>query len=470
MTALINLLRTSTFRLMAVYMVLFALSSGAILAYVYWNTAVLLESQADETIEAEISGLAEQYRQGGLGRLMATVQARSRNPSNNVYLLTNFKGDRLAGNLDALPPGVEEVTGWTEFSYDVLTPRGPAPHLARAQYFTLRGGYKLVVGRDVQERRRFADLIKQALIWALGITLALGAGGGIFLSRTFLRRVDAINATSRAIMAGDLSERMVVSGTGDELDRLATGLNEMLEQIERLMTGMREVTDNVAHDLKTPLTRLRARVEDALRGGVKAGYKTALEATLKEADDLLDIFNALLSIARAEAGESRSGMTETDIGALVVDLAELYEPLAEDAGGKVTARAEDGLMARADRQLLSQALANLIDNALKYAGTEASPGRLDIMLGARAADGSIVLTVSDNGPGIAAKDRVRVVERFVRLDDARSNPGSGLGLSLAAGIVKLHGGTMLLKDNAPGLMVEIILPALTAKVAPGTGS
>ena len=338
-------------------------------------------------------------------------------------------------------------------------------HLARAQYFTLAGGFKLVVGRDVQERRRFARLIRGALIWALGITLALGVGGGIFLSRTLLRRVEAISKTSRAIMAGDLTERMTVSGTGDELDRLASGLNEMLEQIERLMTGMREVTDNVAHDLKTPLTRLRARVEDALRGGSKVEYRAALEQTLSEADDLLKTFNALLSIARAEAGEARAGMGEVDASQLVHDLAELYEPLADEAGFKFTVEVEEGLAVKADRQLLSQALANLIDNAMKYAQSPDGDETRDITLSARREKTNVMLCVADKGPGIAEQDRSRVVGRFVRLDEARTKPGNGLGLSLAAGIAKLHNGHMRLEDNKPGLRVELILPGIKPDLA-----
>jgi signal transduction histidine kinase len=450
---------------MAVYLVLFTISVGAILGYVYWNTAVLLERQGDETIKAEITGLAEQYRQGGLRQLVRTVASRSRNPSDNVYLLANVSGNHLAGNLNALPPGVTGGTGWTEFSYSVPTPKGRVPHLARAQFFVLAGGFKLVVGRDVQERRRFAQLIKRALIWALGLTLALGIASGIFLSRTLLRRVEAISQTSRAIMAGDLSERMAVSGTGDELDQLAASLNEMLEQIERLMTGMREVTDNVAHDLKTPLTRLRARVEDALRGGSKNEYKTALEQTLIESDDLLKTFNALLSIARLEAGEARAGLVEVDASQLVLDLAELYEPLAEDAGFRFTFEAEEGLRIKADRQLISQALANLIDNAMKYAQGPGSNQAPDIALSVRGVDNDVVLCVADNGPGVAKKDRDRVIDRFVRLDGARTKPGNGLGLSLAAGIAKLHNGQLRLEDNEPGLRVELILPAIDPDLA-----
>lgn len=459
MPGLANLLKSSTFRLTALYLVLFALSVAVILGVVYWNTAVLLERQGDDTINAEISSLSEQYRQGGLAQLVRILRQRSANPSNNVYLLAGFGGARLAGNLNTQPPGLDGRSGWIEFPYTVVMPEGQKRHLARARFFTLSGGFKLVVGRDVEERRRFAGLIRQTLFLSLGFSLGLGLIGGIVLSRGFLRRIEGIGETAQTIMKGDLSERMSVRGTGDELDRLSVSLNEMLEQIESLMTGMREVTDNVAHDLKTPLTRLRAGVEDALRSGSKAQYRAALERTLEEADDLLKTFNALLSITRLEAGDRREGLRLIDASALLHDVAELFEPSAAERGATLDVDAEPGLELRADRQLLSQAVVNLIDNALKYARSDDDDFKPAIKLEARKQGGEIVVTIADNGPGIPERDRERVLNRFVRLDAARSKPGNGLGLSLVAGIVKLHGGEMVLEDNAPGLRVVLKLPA-----------
>lgn len=462
MRTLVKLLHTSTFRFAAVYLLLFALSSGAILAYVYWNTAVLLERQTDETIEAEITGLNEQYRQGGLDALIRTMAERSGRSSDGLYLFSNYFGRRLAGNMDGKPKEVAGASGWVEFPYSVNTPEGREYHRARAFHTQLRGGFTLIVGRDVEERLQFANLIQQTLVWALAMTAGLGFIGGLLLSRNFLKRIDLIGETSRNIMAGDLSERMPVTGTGDELDRLSISLNGMLDQIERLMTGMKEVTDNVAHDLKTPLTRLKARVEDALRSDTTADHRDALEQTLREADSLLETFAALLSIARTEAGEARSGLEPTDISSVVAELGELYEPLAEEAGGTLNVDAGAGLQLRGDRQLLAQALTNLLDNALKYAAWPEGEGGhppLAVTLSARRQGRDIVVEVSDNGPGIPAADRARVIERFVRLDTSRSKPGSGLGLSLVSGVARLHGGRLELLYAGPGLRARLYLPA-----------
>lgn len=452
-----KLIKTSTFRLAAVYLAVFAISVGAILGYVYWNTAVLLERQIDETIRAEVSSLGEQYRQGGLGQLMETIKSRSEHPSDNIYLLTNYFGRRIAGNIDALPVEAVGGQGWMEFAYAVETAEGLERHQARAFHTPLDLGFTLLVGRDVQERRDFADLIRRTLFWAIGLAVVFGLGGAVMTSRNFLRRVDSISQTSRTIMAGDLSGRMPVSGTGDELDRLAENLNDMLDQIERLMIGMKEISSNVAHDLKTPLTRLRARAEDALRHGDGASCRAALEDTLEEADQLLRTFNALLSIARTEAGQAREGLGDIEAGPLVEELAEMFAPLVEEEGGRLTSRAEPGLVVRADRQLLAQALTNLLDNALKYAVTE--DRRLEVALTAERRDGSVIIAVADNGPGVPEAERDHVVERFVRLETGRSKPGSGLGLSLVAAVMTLHGGRLELRDNAPGLRAELVLPS-----------
>jgi signal transduction histidine kinase len=453
----LKLLQTSTFRLAATYLAVFAVSVGLVLGYVYWNTALLLERQLEDTIEAEVQGLAEQYRTRGVGGLIETVERRSALDSNSVYLFTNFRGKRLAGNLQRLPPAATKgKSGWVEFPYAIVTARGPQQHQARAFHVTLADGATLVVGRDVEERRNLAKIIHRTLFWALGLTLVLGIGGGLLMSRNFLRRVDAMTGTARSIMAGELSRRVALSGSGDELDRLAVSLNDMLDQIERLMGGMREVSSNVAHDLRTPLTRLRARLEGAIRSGSPDEQREALTETLEDADRLLQTFNALLSIARTEAGQAREGLAPIEVAPLIEEMAELYGPSAEEQGGTLTVRAAEGAHLRADRQLLAQALANLIDNALKYG--EGPDGKPDITVASALDNGHVILSVSDHGPGIAEEDRARVLERFVRLDASRSKPGSGLGLSLVAGIVKLHQGQIALEDNAPGLTVKLILP------------
>ena len=442
--------------MVALYLSLFVVSSGTVLGYVYWSTAGLLKLQTDDTIRAEITGLSEQYRQGGISQLVRTVAGRSRAEGESIYLVTRETGQKIAGNISNLPENRPAGEGWVEFPYEVATPNGVEGHDARAFLFRLPQGFVLLVGRDVNDRRYFVTLIRQAMLWAIGLTLVFGIGGGLLLSRNLLNRVDAIGRTSRAIMQGDLTERMAVSGTGDELDRLAVGLNEMLDQIERLMTGMREVSDNVAHDLRTPLTRLRVRLEDALRTGSNADHRMVIEETIVEADQLLKTFNALLNIARTESGEARTAMVEIDACDVLREVSELYEPLVEEAGGELVFQEGHDCHVEADRQLIAQAISNLVDNALKYGQPER--GEIQLTISVSATDGYAELAVADNGIGIAAEDRARSVERFVRLDTSRSQSGSGLGLSLVQGVARLHGGSFTLEDNEPGLRAVLRVP------------
>ena len=277
-----KILRTSTFRLAAIYLLVFALSVGAILAYVFWNTAGLLARQTDATIRAEVQALADQYRILGLPGIVDTIQRRSSERGGGIYLLANGEGKRVTGNLESVPKAVIDETGWIDFPLDIMVGATKQRRSARAFHADLTDNYQLIVGRDVEELKLFGDIIKRTLFWALGFALVLGLGGGWLTSRNFLRRVDAITDASRNIMGGNLAGRMPVTGSDDELDKLARALNEMLDQIERLMTGMKEVTSNVAHDLKTPLTRLRARVESALRSNNKTEYRSALDKTIED--------------------------------------------------------------------------------------------------------------------------------------------------------------------------------------------
>lgn len=456
-----KLFGTSTFRLSAVYLAVFILSVGAILAYIYWNTAGLLERQTDETIRAEVQGLADQYRIRGMAGLLDTIRRRSTDESGSIYLLTNTDGVRAAGNLASVPDEVAtQDSGWTEFPFAVKTSAGSEPHRARAFYTELPGGSVLVVGRDIEDMRQFATIIRNTLITGTLIALALGIGGGLLTSRNFLRRVDDITDASHSIMQGDLSGRMPVKGTGDELDRLAQSLNQMLDQIERLMRGMQEVSSNVAHDLRTPLTRIKARAESALRSGAEGDFKEALEQTIDESDRLLQTFNALLSIAKAESGQPREGLQPVDAAVILDEVAELYAPFAEDQGGSLKTEVEGAIEIRANRQLFAQAISNLVDNALKYGETPGTDAPEILLTGGTEGDNAVI-TVSDRGRGIAPEDREHVLERFVRLDESRSKPGNGLGLSLVAGVMKLHGGQVLLEDNQPGLKVKLVLPRLT---------
>jgi hypothetical protein len=322
------------------------------------------------------------------------------------------------------------------------------------------GGFHVLVGRDLEERERLYDIISNAGRWSFALVVVLGLAGGFFVSRRVLSRIDAMTGTSQAIMAGDLSGRLPVAGTGDELDRLANAVNAMLDRIVALMHGLSEVSDNIAHDLKTPLTRLRNRCEQALRGSPNdADYRAALETTIAESDELIRTFDALLMIARAESGHARDNMNEFDAAQIARDVGELYEPLAEQKGLALKVDAAAAAPVRGNRELVSQALANLVDNAIKYT----TPGELngsaaEILVKAGNEGERITLSVEDRGPGIPEADRSRVVERFVRLEQSRSEPGSGLGLSLASAVARLHGGELKLEDNHPGLKSTIALP------------
>jgi signal transduction histidine kinase len=466
-TALGKLFRTTTFKLTLVYLTVFALFAAFLLGYFALNTRRLITEQITDTVNAEITGLSEQYRLGGIRRLVIVVDARARRPGSSLYLVTTFTGQALAGNVTALAPGILDSPGWTETAYRRLdeaeSPKKPEhEHEALVRVFQLPGGFRLLVGRDLDERERLYRIVLSAGRWSVAIVIVLGLAGGLFVSRRVLARVDAMTETTRTIMDGDLSGRLPVAGTGDELDRLAQNLNAMLERIEALMQGLKEVSDNIAHDLKTPLTRLRNRAEQALRAAHnEAEYRAALDATIEESDGLIRTFNALLMIARAESGQARDDMNEFDAAEIAHDVGELYEPLAEEKGIALKVEADQPARVKGNRELISQALANLVDNAIKYAEPPAEPVNgvaPEIVVRALDSGDRILLTVADSGPGIPEGDRAHVVERFVRLEQSRSQPGSGLGLSLASAVARLHGGELTLEDNHPGLKSVIALP------------
>jgi hypothetical protein len=464
-TALGKLFRTTTFKLTLVYLTVFALFAAFLLGYFALNTRRLITEQITDTVDAEITGLSEQYRLGGIRRLVIVVDARARRPGSSLYLVTTFAGEALAGNVTALVPGILDKPGWTETAYRRLDEAENADrpeHEALVRVFQLPGGFRLLVGRDLDERERLYHIVLSAGRWSVAIVIVLGLAGGLLVSRRVLRRVDAMTETTRTIMAGDLGERLPVAGTGDELDRLADNLNAMLERIEALMYGLKEVSDNIAHDLKTPLTRLRNRSEEALRTAKsEAEYRAALEATIEESEGLIRTFNALLMIARAESGQARDDMSEFDAAEIAHDVVELYEPLAEEKGIALKVEGDAPAKVKGNRELVSQALANLVDNAIKYTeprDAAANGVAPEIVVRALSEGDRILLSVTDSGPGIPEADRGRVVERFVRLEQSRSQPGSGLGLSLAAAVARLHGGELTLSDNQPGLKSVIALP------------
>lgn len=465
-----KVLRTTAFKLSLAYLVIFAIGAGVVLTSLGYNLRKLLDEQISETVEAEIRGLSDVYRRGGIRGLVDAVEQRSRQPNASLYLVTTFTGESIVGNVAALPPGVLQRPGIAETTYQ-RAGESMQTHRALARIFILQGGFRLLVGHDLQDRDALGRVMSRALITSLIWLVLIGTIGGLIVATRVLRRVDAMNASAARIMNGDLARRLPVNGSGDELDRLAQNLNAMLERIADLMMGLKQVSDNIAHDLKTPLTRLRNGVEQALRTADRPDeYRAALEKVLEDSDGIIRIFNALLMIARLEAGSGRDTMTDFDAARVVEDVIELYEPSAEQEGLTISAEIEPQLIMRGNRELVGQALANLVDNAIKYGLPQAdalASGRIEVTAARR--PGMIEIGVADRGPGIPEADRGRVLDRFVRLEGARSRPGSGLGLSLAAAVARLHGGSLRLEDNAPGLRVVLAFPRGPAALpAPST--
>jgi signal transduction histidine kinase len=470
-TAFGKLIRTTAFRLTLVYLVLFAIFAASLLGYFAWNTRRLITEQITTTVNAEMGEISDIFARRGLRSLVGTIENRALRPGANLYLVTTPNGRAVAGNVGSLAPGVMATTGWSETSYRRLDEQESADHRALVNVTELTSGFRLLIGRDLEERRRLFGIVAKAAQWSVLIVIALGLGGGIFVARRVLQRIDAMTGTTQRIMAGDLSGRLPVGRSGDELDRLAENLNAMLERIEALMVGLKEVSDNIAHDLKTPLTRLRNRAEEALaKAGNESEYRAALERTIEESDGLIRTFNALLMIARAESGQARGNMDDFDAAEVAHGIHELYEPLAEDNGLTLQVRTEQAPL-HGNRELVSQALANLVENAIKYGqpapalqplSAEVADGNdaKTILIEARRDGDQVLLSVTDHGPGIPEADRAHAVERFVRLEASRTQPGSGLGLSLASAVATLHGGALKLSDAHPGLRATLTIPAL----------
>jgi len=471
-TAFGKLIRTTAFRLTLVYLFLFALFAASLLGYFAWNTRRLITEQITSTVGAETGEISDVFGRRGLRGLVFTIENRALRPGANLYLVTTPAGQAIAGNVGSLAPGVMATTGWSETAYRRLDEQDSAVHRALVRVTELSGGFRLLIGRDLEERRRMFGIIAQAAQWSVLIVVVLGLGGGIFVARRVLRRIDAMTGTTQLIMSGDLSGRLPVGRSGDELDRLAENLNAMLERIEALMMGLKEVSDNIAHDLKTPLTRLRNRAEEALaKSASESEYRSALERTIEESDGLIRTFNALLMIARAESGQARGDMDDFDAAEVANGIQELYEPLAEDGGMSLHVRTVSAPL-HGNRELISQALANLVENAIKYGKPAAAPQPLgadavaaavskEILIEARRDGDRVLLSVTDHGPGIPEPDRKHAVERFVRLEASRTQPGSGLGLSLASAVATLHGGELRLTDANPGLSAILAIPART---------
>ncbi|WP_274629659.1 sensor histidine kinase [Arvimicrobium flavum] len=471
------ILRTTAARLSALYLLLFAICAVVLVFYMTSLSARMLAAQTMDTINEEVADLGRSYQRGGLPLLVRTIERRARQPGANLYLIADANGRILSGNVENIQPGVLETNGWTEipFRYQrygegaereaIPDNTFPAPrvdqrasHDAMALVLRLPNQMIILVGRDLGEPQRFRAVVRQSLMIALGM---MGLGGLLIwflVGRRALKHIDKVSEASRRIMGGDLSGRLPVTGAGDEFDRLSENLNAMLARIASLNEGLRQVSDNIAHDLKTPLTRLRNRAEAALASKAEPDeYRAALEQTITESDQLIKTFNAILMISRLEAGYSAEQTTSVDLSVAVRDVIELYEPAAEEMGVKLEAAVAEGLVIEGNRELLAQALSNIVDNALKYASGNGRQAHVKVAL-ARDAD-DIRLTVTDDGPGIPdAVDRNRVTERFVRLEKSRSQPGSGLGLSLTKAVMKYHGGRLDLLPADPGLSVVMSFP------------
>ena len=442
--------RTATFQFAAIYLGIFAASVLLLLGLIYWATAGFMARQTDDTIAIEIAGLDEQYRQRGLNGLARVISERMRADPNGsaIYLFASPDYRPLAGNLDAWPSLTADDDGWLNFT---RTDANGVEVPARARLFVLCDGLHLLVGRDIRELVRTEAIIRRGLGWGLTLSVALGLLGGLLMSRRINGRLETINRASREIMAGDLGRRIPERGTGDEFDRLSGQLNAMLERIEGLMQGVRHVADNVAHDLRTPLTRLRARLEMLRATAGAAPDDGEVAACIDEADRLLQTFNALLRIARIEAGGQPARLEQVPLDRLVADAADLYQAVAEVQELTLTT-ATAPVTVPGDRDLLFQALVNLIDNAIKY-----TPAGGRITVSVSPVEDGATLEVRDTGPGIPDPDKSRVTERFYRLDGARGTAGNGLGLSLVAAVADRHEAWLEFADGHPGLVVRLRL-------------
>ena len=462
------LFKSTAVRLSALYILLFAICAATLVFYVTAMSERLLTGQIRDAVAQEVTQVQRAYDAGGMNLLLRTMERRARQPGANLYLIAGPSGDILAGNVASVQPGVFEEQGWTSvpFMYQRYTDSGVVRHMAIANIFVLDNGLRVLIGRDLGEPERFRVLVRQALMIALAI---MGLGAIIIwfgIGRNALKRIDRMSDAGKKIMAGDLSQRLPVGGSGDEFDRLSVSLNNMLGRIEKLNEGLRQVSDNIAHDLKTPLTRLRNKAADALDiedGEVRRG---ALEGIISESDQLIRTFNALLMISRVEAGSVAAEMSPIELSAIVTDSAELYEPVADEAGMELTSQIEPDIEIKGNRELIGQAIFNLLDNAIKYSADTEGAGSVSVKL-SRRPDG-ICLSVADHGPGVPPDRREDVVKRFVRLDESRSKPGTGLGLSLVEAIMELHGGTLELSDTEPGkaerpgLTVSMVFPVRPA--------
>ncbi len=451
---LTRILRSASFRLPLLYAVLFILSAAVLFVSVYWTATAAMQNDMASVLRSEAYQLAEVHRRSGLAGLAEQITRRInfRTKGPIFYLLQAPSRRVVVGNLPGMPP----VNGAVDFEPqadqpEIETDRSGERAKLTGFGLTLPDGSFLLVAQDANRLSDMQRAIVRAFVWSSGLTLLLAIAGGALLGTNFLRRIDTITRTSRAIMEGDLSARIPVRGTHDEIDQLVASLNAMLARIQQLMDGLRQVSSDIAHDLRTPLGRLRQQLEDAReRATTTADYSAATDAAIEEADALLETFSALLRIAQVEAGAQKSAFAPFDVSALLKSLGETYEPVAEDSDRALDIRVEDGAMLTGDRQLIAQLISNLLENALRH-----TPEGTRVSLGLRRQGDGFEIEVADNGPGIPTSEHDKVFDRFYRLDRSRSTSGSGLGLAMVKAIAGLHGLTIRLEDAKPGLRVVL---------------
>jgi signal transduction histidine kinase len=445
-------LRSSTLRLAFIYVVVFSAAIFGLLGYVYWSTVGYIYKESDRTISAELGLLTRAYDVGGGDHLVQLINQRLTDAhfSDWVYLLADRSFNYAAGNRKSWPADLRSSEGWsTDVPFD-----GGGPFRVTQQ--VLPDGYHLLVGHQIAELDQFGGNVTIGLAAAAALFLILAAAAGISTSRRSVARIEAINATSRAIMRSGLGQRIPLRGTGDEWDGLAENLNSMLDRIEELVETNRQVSDNIAHDLRTPLTRMRGRLERACNQELNVSrYRALVNDTIGELDVILMTFSSLLRISQIEARDQTAGFRNINLSEIVREVAELFEPAAEEKGEQFELDACEVVPVVGDRDLLFDAISNLVDNAIKHGGDH---GEIGIAV-SKGVDGP-VLVITDRGPGIPIEERKQVLRRLYRLERSRNSPGNGLGLSLAAAVANLHGARLVLGDNAPGLKVELHFPSI----------
>jgi signal transduction histidine kinase len=444
----LRLSRSLAFRLAFLYGIVFAGSAGALIGIVYFTTASSLTQQRDRAISTELGELKAELAEGGLNEVRREIVVRDNAPDKSqfVYAFYDPNNRLLAGS----PVRLARREGWLDIMSATSNPDDPR-HTIRFRTALLASGHLLAVGEDTNQVDDLRAFLSAALVAGLGAALVLALAGGAVLSWTFRQRLDRVTAVCREIMDGKLSLRVPVGRPGDEIDLLATSVNSMLDRIVGLMDTLRQISVDVAHDLRTPLSRLRQGLEvTKLKAKTTVEYATAVDKAIGEVDTILDTFTALLRIAELEAGTRRSAFRAVDASRLFQTVADAYTPPAEENGQRIVAKIDEGVVVTGDSNLLTQMIANLVANALRH-----SPRGTTVNVVLNRNDGHPTAVIADDGPGIPEADRARVFQRFVRLESSRTTPGSGLGLSLCAAIAELHGVKLSLEDNHPGLRCEL---------------